>query len=117
MSLLQRAAQTFAKRSVADHCMQEMAAYWASHDHLEEKLAPFVQAPRIHYHPTRPASGTFQKNRIPLHGAIRQKEALCIDGRPRPDCARLGMARQPSHACFFFARVEALCVQELHKSP
>ena len=25
-----------------------MAAYWVSHDHLEEKLAPFVQAHRAH---------------------------------------------------------------------
>ena len=91
MSLLQRAAQTFAKRSVG--C--EMAAYWVSYDHLEEKLASFVQAPRVRRHPPRPASGTL-RNRIPLHRKIRQKEALCCDRRARPDCAQLGTTRQPS---------------------
>ena len=50
-----------------------MAAYWVSYDHLEEKLASFVQAPCIHRHPPRPASGTL-RNRIPLHGTIRQKK-------------------------------------------
>ena len=98
MSLLQRAAQTFAKRSVADHYMQ--VARW-----LHTGLATTISRKSWHLlskhraygrHPPRPASGTL-RNRIPLHGTIRQKEALCCHRRARPDCAQLGTTRQPSH--------------------
>ena len=97
MSLLQRAAQTFAKRSVADHYMQ--VARW-----LHTGLATTISRKSWHLLSKRRAYTITPLALLRIHFKIgylsteQSKEALCCDRRTRPDCARLGMARQPSHA-------------------
>ena len=95
MSLLQRAAQTFAKRSVADYYLQ--VARW-----LHTGLATTISRKSWHLLSKHRAYTVTPLALLRVHfkfGTIRQKEALCCDRRTRPDCAQLGMARQPSHAC------------------
>ena len=100
MSLLQRAAQTFAKRSVADHYLQ--VARWLHTGlattisrkswHLLSKHRAYTIAPlallRVH----------FKLGYLSTEKSDRKKPYAATDAQ-KPDCARLGMAHQPSHAC------------------
>ena len=95
MSLLQRAAQTFAKRSVADHYLQ--VARW-----LHTGLATTISRQSWHLlskHRTYTITSLallrvhFKFGYLSTEKSDRKKPYAATDDR------RLGMARQQSHAC------------------
>ena len=73
ISLLQRAAQTFSKRSLADK--SQMAAYWPGSGRLTKKLAHVVQTQDLRNYSPMVAAGTFP-TWICVHRTRRRKKAL-----------------------------------------
>ena len=56
-----------------------MAAYWVSYDHLEEKLASAVQAPRIHHHPLALLRVHFQIGYLSTERSDKKKPYAATD--------------------------------------